>query len=577
MLWPPRRKLLKPASQTGENMSNTSADPANAADAAKPQKLGLVLAASSSGTVFEWYDFFIFGLLISIITEHFFKGLNDTAALIAALLVFAVGLAVRPLGALIFGSVGDSKGRKNAFLVTITLMGVSTVLVGFLPDYEAIGIWAPIGLLFLRVLQGLALGGEYGGAVIYVAEHTPAGKRGYYTGWVQTAASIGLFIALVVILATRTIMGEEAFRDWGWRIPFLLSAILLGISLYVRVQLEESPVFQKMKDEGKHSKAPLTELLQWPMIKLMALSLFGLMMAQGVVWYFAHFYVQTFLTRILKIPEPTVNWWLLVVVVISTPLYVFFAWLSDKVGRKPLVLFGMILSAAAFFPGFHLIAQAANPALVAAQERAPIIAYADPAECSLQFDPVGKGSFASSCDIAKTALSNAGVSYDNKKAATGALAQVHIGDVVVTSVEGRTLDKAGLAAAQKDFNARLSKSLKDAGYPAGADPAQINHALVIGVLIVFIIGATALYGPLAMIMIELFPARVRYSALSVPYNIGTGWFGGFVPSVAFATVAATGNIYSGAYFPVIVTAIAIVVCWFFMPETNNRPLGHEND
>jgi len=557
-------------------MSINNAEPANAASEPKPQKLGLVVAASSSGTVFEWYDFFIFGLLITIITEHFFQGLNETAALIAALLVFAVGLAVRPLGALIFGSVGDSKGRKNAFLVTITLMGISTVLVGFLPDYEAIGIWAPIGLLFLRVLQGLALGGEYGGAVIYVAEHTPAGKRGYYTGWVQTAASIGLIIALIVILSTRSIMGEEAFKDWGWRIPFVLSALLLALSLYVRVQLEESPVFQKMKDEGAQAKAPLKEIFQWPVMRVMLLSLFGLMMAQGVVWYFAHFYVQTFLTKILKIPEPTVNWWLLVVVAVSTPLYIFFAWLSDKIGRKPLVLFGMILSAAAFFPGFHLLAQAANPALVAAQERAPIVVYADPAECSLQFDPVGKASFASSCDIAKTALSNAGVSYDNKDAAPGTIAEVHVGDAIVTSIEGRALDKAGLAAAQKDFSARLKASLKEAGYPAGADPAQINHALVIAVLLVFIVGATALYGPLAMIMIELFPARVRYSALSVPYNIGTGWFGGFVPSVCFATVAGTGNIYSGAYFPVIVTAIAIVVCWFCMPETKDRPLGHEH-
>jgi len=557
-------------------MSNANAETANAANEVKPQKLGLVVAASSSGTVFEWYDFFIFGLLISIITEHFFKGLNDTAALIAALLVFAVGLAVRPLGALIFGSVGDSKGRKNAFLVTISLMGISTVLVGFLPDYQTIGVWAPIGLLLLRVLQGFALGGEYGGAIIYVAEHTPAGKRGYYTGWVQTAASIGLVIALVVILATRSIMGEEAFKAWGWRIPFLLSAVLLGISLYVRVQLEESPVFQKMKDEGAHAKAPIAETFQWPIIKLMALSLLGLMMAQGVVWYFAHFYVQTFLTRILKIPEPTVNWWLLIVVIISMPLYVFFAWLSDKVGRKPLVLFGMILSAAAFFPGFHLIAKAANPALVAAQERAPIVVYADPAECSLQFDPVGKASFASSCDIAKSALSNAGVSYENKKAPAGTLAEVHIGDAVIASVEGRQLGKAALKAAQTDFTARLKAGLNGAAYPSGADPAQINHGLVIAVLVVFIIGATALYGPLAMIMIELFPARVRYSALSVPYNIGTGWFGGFLPSVAYATVAGTGNIYSGAYFPVIVTAIAIVVCWFFMPETKDRPLGHDD-
>jgi MFS family permease len=558
-------------------MSESQEQAANGAAGEKTPNIGLVVAASSSGTVFEWYDFFIFGLLASIIAKHFFTGLNDTAALIAALLTFAIGLAVRPLGAIVFGAMGDSKGRKNTFLVTITMMGLSTFAIGFLPDYNQIGIWAPIGLLTLRILQGFALGGEYGGAVIYVAEHAPAGRRGYYTGWVQTAASIGLTVALLVILATRTLMGEEHFNAWGWRIPFVVSMILLGISLWIRTQLGESPVFKKMKDEGKQSKAPLSDILKWPVLKLMLLSLFGLMMAQGVIWYFAHFYAQTFLERLLKVPGPIVNMWLMVVVIASTPLYIFFAWLSDKIGRKPLVLFGMILSGVSFFPGFHLMAEYANPALTAAQKSAPIIVYADPEQCSLQFDPVGKTSFASSCDIAKSQLSNGGISYDNLKAPAGTLAEVRIGSVVVPSVEGRELNKDALKAVKTDFETRLKAALKSAGYPDSADPARINHGVVIAVFLVFILAATALYGPLAMMMIELFPARVRYTALSIPYNIGTGVFGGFVSSIAYATVAATGNIYSGAYFPVIVTAIAVVICFFFMPETKDRPLGHESD
>ncbi|MET0545005.1 MAG: MFS transporter [Caulobacterales bacterium] len=559
-------------------MSESQAGAPAGAVQKKQPNIGLVVAASSSGTVFEWYDFFIFGLMATTIAKHFFTGLNDTAALVAALLTFAIGLAVRPLGAVVFGAMGDSKGRKNTFLITISVMGLSTFAIGFMPDYNQIGIWAPIGLLALRILQGFALGGEYGGAVIYVAEHAPAGKRGYYTGWVQTAASIGLTTALLVILATRTIVGEDSFGAWGWRIPFLVSMILLAISLWIRTQLGESPVFTKMKEDGAQAKAPLSDIMKWPILKLMLLSLVGLMMAQGVIWYFAHFYTQTFLEGLLKVPGPVVNQWLMIAVLVSTPLYIFFAWLSDKIGRKPLVLFGMILAAISFFPGFHLMAEAANPDLARAQKNAPIIVYADPAECSLQFDPVGKAAFSSSCDIAKSQLASSGISYDNAAAPKGSLAEVHIGSSAkVASVEGRTLDKAALTAAKADFAQRLKSALKDAGYPEKADPSKINHGVAIAVFIVFIIAATALYGPLAMMMIELMPARVRYSAVSIPYNIGTGVFGGFVSPIAVATVAATGNIYSGAYFPVIVTVIAIVVCFFFMPETKDRPLGHEAD
>jgi MFS family permease len=549
------------------------------ADAVSPQKLRLVVVASSAGTVFEWYDFFIFGLLASVMAQHFFTGVNPTAGFIFALLTFAVGFAVRPLGALYFGRVGDSKGRKGAFLVTITMMGLATFAVGLLPDYSQIGIWAPIALVTLRVLQGFALGGEYGGAVVYVAEHAPAHRRGWNTSWVQTSAAIGLLAALLVVYFTRLALGEEAFQDWGWRVPFLVSIGLLAISLWIRLQLEESPLFARMKADGTASKAPVAEAFgQWKNLRIVLVALFGLMMAQGVVWYTGHFYVQVFLEKQLKVDPQTINLWLLAVTLVSAFLYVFFGWLSDRVGRRPVMLFGMILGAASFFPAFHGLTLAANPALAAAQTRAPVVVVADPADCSFQFNPVGRtadgrDAFASSCDVAKSTLVGAGVSYDNQPGAPGSPALIRIGATELAAPDIRALDAEAQKAAKADYVRTAGAALAAAGYPAKADPAGINHAAVLGLMLIFVVAATALYGPLAAALVELFPTRIRYTALSVPYHIGTGFFGGFMPATAVAIVAATGNMYSGLWYPVVVTAISVVCALVLMPETRGRDIN----
>ena len=544
----------------------------------EPQKLKLVVAASSAGTVFEWYDFFIFGLLASVMGQHFFAGSPPAAQFIFALLTFGVGFAARPLGAIVFGAIGDTKGRKGAFLVTIVMMGAATFSVGFLPDYNQIGIWAPILLVFLRILQGFALGGEYGGAVIYVAEHSPANKRGWNTSWVQTSAALGLLLALTVVFVTRISLGEEAFQDWGWRLPFLLSIFLLAIALWIRLQLEESPMFQAIKDEGTASKAPLSEAFgNWKNIKLFLVALFAIMMAQGVVWYTGFFYVQVFLEKQLKVDPQIINIWLLIVTFISAFLYVFFGWLSDKIGRRPVMLAGMILAAAAFFPAFHQLAKAANPELVAAQTATPVTVTAFPKECSVQFNPVGKtpdgrDAFASSCDVAKSYLTNAGISYDNVVAPAGTTAIIRIGAVALESVDITQLDAKAQKAAKTAFGDQVKAALKAAGYPEKADPAKIDHLTVLAMMMVFVLAATALYGPLAAAMVELFPTRIRYTALSVPYHIGTGFFGGFMPATAVAIVATTGNMYTGLWYPVGITIISIIVALFFMPETRNRDL-----
>jgi MFS family permease len=532
-----------------------------------------VIAASSAGTTFEWYDFFIFGALTQVLAKTFFAGVNDTVAFIFALAIFGAGFAVRPLGALVFGRIGDRSGRKGAFLFTIVLMGGATFAVGFLPTYEQAGIIAPILLIVARCLQGFALGGEYGGAAIYVAEHAPAEARGRMTGWIQASAAFGLFGALGVILITRTILGEEAFTAWGWRIPFMVSAVLVGISIWMRLKLSESPTFQKMHEEGGHSKAPYTEAFgQWPNLKLVLIALFAVMSAQGAVWYTAFFYTQIFLEKFLKVEPATVNFLMIAATVASAPLYIIFGWLSDKVGRKPVMLAGMILALVAFFPGFHLLMQTANPDLARASSQTPIVVVADPATCSLQFDPVGKAVFSTACDIAKNTLANAGVSYDTQKAPAGTKAYVKIGTVSVASVDGTGLDKAGLQAVKTDVETRLKAALQTAGYPAKADPAKINVWGVFGVLMVFVVAATALFGPIASCLVELFPTRIRYTAMSLPYHIGTGWIGGFLPFTAFAIVASTGNIYSGLWYPVIFTAISVVCTLLFLPETRGRSL-----
>jgi predicted MFS family arabinose efflux permease len=534
-----------------------------------------VVTASAAGTAFEWYDFFVFGSLTTIIARHFFADAGETVAYILALLTFGLGFVVRPLGALVFGWFGDRTGRKKTFLVTITLMGLATVAIGLLPDYGQIGLAAPILLLVMRVLQGFALGGEYGGAAIYVAEHSPPKKRGLLTGWIQTTAAMGLIGALAVILITRAIVGTEAFDEWGWRIPFLLSALLLAVSLWIRLKLNESPAYQQMEAEAADDdhRAPYKEaFFQWGNGRFVLIALFGIMIAQGAVWYCGYFYTRFFMERVLKIDTNTVDQLVLAVTIASAGLYVFFGWLSDRLGRKPVMLFGMILALVAFFPGFHALTKAANPALAEAQAAAPVTVVADPATCALQFDPIGKAAFASSCDIAKSVLSNAGVSYSNVEAIAGSVATVRIGGTEVRSVEGSEMNAAGLKATRTDVETRIKAALAEAGYPARADPARINLPLVFGILMIFMVAATALYGPQAAALVELFPTRVRYTAMSLPYNIGTGWVGGLLPAASFALVAASGNIYFGLWYSVAFTLVAVIVSLIWLPETKGRDL-----
>ncbi|MDO9587637.1 MAG: MFS transporter [Brevundimonas sp.] len=545
----------------------------DAADAEAGPSLKTVVVASAAGTAFEWYDFFVFGSLATIIARHFFAEAGETVAYIMALLTFGLGFVVRPLGALVFGWFGDRTGRKTTFLVTITLMGVATVAIGLLPDYAAIGIAAPILLLIMRMLQGFALGGEYGGAAIYVAEHSPPKKRGLLTGWIQTTAAMGLIGALSVILITRQIVGVEAFDAWGWRIPFLLSALLLVISLWIRLKLNESPAYQRMEAEGGERRAPYKEaFFRWGNGRFVLIALFGIMIAQGAVWYCGYFYTRFFMERVLKVDVNTVDQLVLAVTVASAGLYVFFGWLSDRVGRKPVMLFGMLLALVVFFPGFHALTRAANPALAEAQATSPVTVIADPATCALQFDPIGKAAFASSCDLAKSVLSNAGVSYSNVEATPGSIATVRIGGADVVSVDGIGMEPAALGAARTDVETRIKAALVEAGYPARADPARLNMPLVFGILMIFMVAATALYGPQAAALVELFPTRVRYTAMSLPYNIGTGWVGGLLPAASFALVAWSGNIYFGLWYSVAFTAVAAVVALIWLPETKGRDL-----
>jgi MFS family permease len=543
----------------------------------KGASLRTVVAASAAGTTFEWYDFFVFGSLTTIISKTFFSGLTDTAGYIAALALFGAGFAFRPIGALVFGRIGDRAGRKGAFLVTVVLMGGATVAIGLLPSYAQAGILAPALLVLMRILQGFALGGEYGGAAIYVAEHAPHDARGRSTSWVQTSAAFGLFAALLVILLTRLVLGKlfgpTAFDAWGWRIPFLFSAGLLAVSIFMRLKLSESPAFAKMKEEGGQSAAPYTEAFgQWKNLKLVLIALAAVMSAQGAVWYTAFFYVQTFLDKFLKVAPETINWLMMVATAVSAVFYVVFGWLSDRIGRKPVMLFGMTLMLIAYFPGFHMLTRTANPALAEAQLRTPVVVVADKAECSLQFDPVGKASFVSSCDIAKSVLANAGVSYDNQAGAAGSRAQVKVGSTVVETQSARGLPKAETKALKTKVEADIKKALADAGYPAKADPKRMNIPGLLGVLFVFVIAATALFGPIAACLVELFPTRIRYTAMSLPYHIGTGWIGGFVPFTAFAIVAAVGNIYSGLWYPFGFTLLSVITCLLFLPETKGRSL-----
>jgi len=559
------------------DQTDTPLDDSEPAEKGEPGLL-TVVGASAAGTAFEWYDFFIFGSLTAVIARHFYADVDETTGYILALLTFGVGFVVRPLGALVFGWFGDRTGRKATFLVTITLMGVATVAIGILPDYEQIGILAPILLIFLRILQGFALGGEYGGAVIYVAEHAPAKSRGFLTGWIQTTAALGLIGALTVILATRAIVGTEAFNEWGWRIPFVLSAGLLTVSLWIRLKLNESPTFKRMEAEGGARRAPFREsFLTWKNGKFVLLALFGIMIAQGAVWYCGYFYSRFFMERILKVEVATVDMIMLALTVVSAFLYVFFGWLSDRMGRKPVMLFGMILALIAFFPGFHALTRAANPALAEAQASSPVSVIADPATCALQFDPVGKAAFASSCDLAKSVLSSAGVPYTNVAAAPGTVATVRIGEISIASVEGEGLPAAELTTVKAGVETRIKAALTTAGYPDRADPDRIDLPMIFGILMVFIVAATALYGPQAAALVELFPTRVRYTAMSLPYHVGTGWVGGLLPAASFALVAWSGSIYFGLWYSVAFTAVAAVVALLFLPETKGRDLDTIGD
>jgi len=529
-----------------------------------------VVFASSLGTVFEWYDFYLYGSLAAIISKQFFSGVNETAAFIFALLAFAAGFAVRPFGALVFGRLGDLVGRKYTFLVTILIMGFSTFVVGCLPSYASIGMAAPIILIALRLLQGLALGGEYGGAATYVAEHAPHGKRGLFTSWIQTTATLGLFLSLIVILVTRTSIGEDAFTAWGWRIPFLVSSLLLAISVWIRLSLSESPAFQRMKDEGKHSKAPLRESFgEWKNLKIVILALLGLTAGQAVVWYTGQFYALFFLTKILKIEDATANIYIALSLLLATPFFVIFGALSDKIGRKPIIMLGCLLAALTYFPIFKALTHYANPALEAAQVNAPVVVNADPATCSFQFDPVGKAHFASSCDIVKSFLAKNSVNYSNNALPAGALASVKIGDIVIDSFEGTALSKDEFKTRSDAFNKELGDAIKAAGYPPKADSTQINAPMVVALLALLVLYVTMVYGPIAAILVELFPTRIRYTSMSLPYHIGNGWFGGFLPTTAFAMVAATGDIYYGLWYPIGVAAMTLVIGTLFIRETKD--------
>lgn len=527
-----------------------------------------VIVASSLGTIFEWYDFYLYGSLAGIIGAQFFSGVNPTAGFIFALLAFAAGFAVRPFGALVFGRLGDLVGRKHTFLVTILLMGVSTFIVGILPSYAQIGIAAPIILILLRLLQGLALGGEYGGAATYVAEHAPPGERGSYTSWIQTTATMGLFLSLLVITTCRVVLGAEAFAAWGWRIPFLVSLVLLGISVWIRLALEESPVFKAMKAEGTTSKAPLKESFgSWPNLRVVLIALFGLTAGQAVVWYTGQFYTLFFLTQTLKVDLQTGNVLVAVSLLLGTPFFVIFGKLSDRIGRKPVILAGCALAALTYFPLFRALTHYANPALEAAQATAPVVVVADPAECSVQFNPVGTSAFTSSCDVAKAALVKRGIPYRNQSGTGSAL--VRIGMSEIPAYDATVADSVTKAT----FDATLTATLAEAAYPAKADPERIDTPMVVLILWILVLYVTLVYGPIAAMLVEMFPTRIRYTSMSLPYHIGNGWFGGFLPTTSFAIVAATGDIYSGLWYPVIIATLTLIVGAIFVRETKDVDLA----
>ena len=528
-----------------------------------------VIFASSLGTVFEWYDFYLYGSLAAIIAKQFFSGVNETTGFIFALLAFAAGFAVRPFGAAFFGSLGDRIGRKYTFLVTILIMGISTFLVGVLPNYASIGFAAPVILIVLRLAQGLAMGGEYGGAATYVAEHAPDDKRGLYTSFIQTTATLGLFLSLAVILTCRLALGNEAFEAWGWRIPFLGSIVLLGISVWIRLQLSESPLFQQMKAEGKGSKTPFRDSIKGGNLKLMLLVLFGATAGQAVVWYAGQFYALFYLQSVLKV-DPTWSYLLIAAaLLLATPFFLFFGWLSDRIGRKKIIMAGCLLAALTYFPIFKGITHFANPAVEEASRNSPAVVIADPATCSFQFDPVNIRKFTSSCDVATAALTRAGVPYSIEATGPGALAVVRVGQNQVTSFEAEGLAGDVLAAQRTAFGGELKSALTTAGYPEKADTSRINVPMTILLLWILVLYVTMVYGPIAAFLVELFPTRIRYTSMSLPYHIGNGWFGGFLPAISFALVAGSGNLYFGLWYPIGIAVMTLVIGTLFLKETRN--------
>ena len=544
--------------------------PANARPVASPMTAEekKVIFASSLGTVFEWYDFYLYGTLAAIIGKQFFSNLDPSSQVIFSLLAFAAGFIVRPFGALVFGRLGDMIGRKYTFLVTILIMGLSTFIVGILPNYASIGVAAPVILIALRMLQGLALGGEYGGAATYVAEHAPMGKRGAYTSWIQTTATLGLFLSLMVILGTRTAIGEAAFAEWGWRVPFIVSIALLAISVWIRLSMNESPAFKKMKEEGKTSKAPLTESFgQWKNLKVVILALVGLTMGQAVVWYTGQFYALFFLTGALKVDLSTANVLIAISLIIGTPFFIIFGSLSDKIGRKPIIMAGCLLAALTYFPLFTALTNAANPDLAAAQAANKVTVTADPKECSFQFNPTGVAKFTSSCDIAKQVLAARSVSYDNVPG-TGP-AKITIGDKVIESYASTGLPADEAKKKDAEFKKAVGDALTAAKYPAKADPAKVDSVKVVLILTILVIYVTMVYGPIAAMLVEMFPTRIRYTSMSLPYHIGNGWFGGLLPATGLAIVAQTGNMYNGLWYPIIFASITFVVGMLFVRETKD--------
>ena len=534
-------------------MSDAIAHQAATAKGSTGREERKIIFASSLGTVFEWYDFFLYGALATVLSKQFFAGVNDTTAFIFALMAFAAGFLVRPFGALVFGRLGDMIGRKYTFLMTIILMGLSTFAVGLLPTYASIGIAAPIMLVVLRMLQGLALGGEYGGAATYVAEHAAPGKRGFNTSWIQSTATLGLLLSLLVVLSCRYLTGDQ-FEVWGWRLPFLLSIVLLGISTWIRMSMHESPAFVKMKAEGKTSKSPIRESFgKWENLKIVLIALFGINAGQAVTFYTAQFYVLFFLTQMLKMDPAQANMLLIISVVIGAPFFIFFGWLSDRVGRKPILMLGLLLATVLYFPLFKALSHYANPQIDTASRQSPIVVMADPATCTFQFDPVGKARFDSPCDKVKTFLVKQGLPYTSQAAAPGTEVQVSVGEQKISG-----FDEAAMRAA-----------VTEAGYPAKADPSSVNQPMVVLMMVLLTLIATMTYGPLAAVMVELFPTRIRYTSMSLPYHIGNGWFGGFLPTVSFALVVYTGDIFYGLWYPVVITGVSLVVGMLCLKETRN--------